>query len=373
MGVLRTVLALAVLVVHTEPTSRLQLTGGMAAVQCFFMISGFYMALILEKKYSGPGGYKLFISNRILRLYPIYLVVLACTFLASLASYWLLDNPGKLTLYFEYWGSIDWTSRLYLVLTNVFLLGQDALFFSQLNLSTGTFEFAPDFHTTSPECFRFLFVVQAWTLSLELMFYLIAPFIVCRRVPVIIAITAASLALRGFVANAFGLFEDPWSYRFFPFELAMFLLGTLAYKLYSRSPAESWVQSRWRIPVIAVFALFILFYTYVPLESIPRRWVFYSIAFFAIPYLFASTRYSKLDAKIGEYSYPIYISHMLVLYSTEPFLRKLHLENFKLIIVAVATFLVSAALIRWISEPLEKVRQNRVALAKKNRVAVAVQ
>jgi len=45
------------------------------AVQSFYVISGFYMALVLNEKY-GPGSYWLFVSNRLLRLWPAYFVVL---------------------------------------------------------------------------------------------------------------------------------------------------------------------------------------------------------------------------------------------------------------------------------------------------------
>ena len=59
---------------------------GFDAVKIFFVISGFYMALILNEKYLlKTDSYKLFITNRILRLYPLYLI----TFIASLIMYML--------------------------------------------------------------------------------------------------------------------------------------------------------------------------------------------------------------------------------------------------------------------------------------------
>jgi hypothetical protein len=62
MGSLRLFLALSVAFGHFGvplgfPTSDI-------AVQSFFVISGFYMALVLNEKY-GPGSYWLFISNRL--------------------------------------------------------------------------------------------------------------------------------------------------------------------------------------------------------------------------------------------------------------------------------------------------------------------
>ena len=51
----------------------------------------------------------------------------------------------------------------------------------------------------------------------------------------IIAILFASLALRCFLCHGLGWSYDPWTYRFFPLEIAFFLAGSLAYNLYSRA------------------------------------------------------------------------------------------------------------------------------------------
>ena len=80
MGSLRLFLALSVALGHFGmplgfPTSDI-------AVQSFYVISGFYMALVLNEKY-GPGTYWLFISNRLLRLWPTYIVVLVLSFAAA--------------------------------------------------------------------------------------------------------------------------------------------------------------------------------------------------------------------------------------------------------------------------------------------------
>ncbi len=52
MGVMRFLLALSVLILHTAPDSAFPMVGGRVAVETFFMISGFYMALILNEKYA---------------------------------------------------------------------------------------------------------------------------------------------------------------------------------------------------------------------------------------------------------------------------------------------------------------------------------
>lgn len=78
MGSIRFLLALSVLIVHSSPILGVTILPGYLAVQVFYVISGFYMALIYCEKYSNterPVFY--FYSNRILRLYPLYLAVIS--------------------------------------------------------------------------------------------------------------------------------------------------------------------------------------------------------------------------------------------------------------------------------------------------------
>ena len=51
VGKLRLILAMSVVIVHTSPLFGLTLVGGRGAVECFFVISGFYMSLVMRTKY----------------------------------------------------------------------------------------------------------------------------------------------------------------------------------------------------------------------------------------------------------------------------------------------------------------------------------
>ncbi len=78
MGLFRLYLALSIAFQHSGKAWGL---AGRKAVEVFFIISGFYMALILTTgKYK---EYKTFIVNRFLRLYPIYSVVAILTLILS--------------------------------------------------------------------------------------------------------------------------------------------------------------------------------------------------------------------------------------------------------------------------------------------------
>ena len=50
MGIIRFLLAISVVIAHTSSVYGFKLVGGQIAVQAFYMISGFYMTLILNEK-----------------------------------------------------------------------------------------------------------------------------------------------------------------------------------------------------------------------------------------------------------------------------------------------------------------------------------
>jgi peptidoglycan/LPS O-acetylase OafA/YrhL len=74
VGLIRLLLAYAVVLSHSKPIHGYFIVPANAAVTLFFMISGFYMALVMTEKYTGPNRIRRFYSNRILRLYPSYFI-----------------------------------------------------------------------------------------------------------------------------------------------------------------------------------------------------------------------------------------------------------------------------------------------------------
>src|SRR5215469_1812386 len=84
MGALRVFLAINVVSEHAGPILGIGAMPGFLAVELFYVISGFYMGLILTEKYQHAGGWKIFYVNRALRLLPIYYFVLALTVLLCL-------------------------------------------------------------------------------------------------------------------------------------------------------------------------------------------------------------------------------------------------------------------------------------------------
>lgn len=357
MGILRFILALAVVIAHSGPIFGFKFVGGLAAVQAFYIISGFYMTLILNEKYIGiNGSYKLFISNRFLRLFPIYWTVLFLTLALSVAIsvYTNGADLGQFSVYAQYFHTMSFGSFVFLLFTNLFLFLQDIVMFLGLDVTSGHLFFTSNFRETSPQLFQFLFIPQAWTIGVEIAFYLIAPFIVRRKIKFILLLILCSILLR-LVLVFNGLHVDPWAYRFFPTELVFFLLGVISYHIYLKIRAldikKGYLKAIWG-SLVAIS----LFYNFIP---IPYKYPIYLVLFLiSLPFVFMLTKNWKVDAYIGELSYPIYISHMFLLSCITTFNIPVYFgKGLNLVLV---TILFSLILNEFVAKKNEKVRQKRL-------------
>ncbi len=217
-------------------------------------------------------------------------------------------------------------------------------------------------------------VPQAWTLSLELMFYALAPFLARGRTSWLIGVVAASIALRLAVYNA-GYQNDPWLSRFFPHELALFVLGMLGRRFY-----DAYVD---KIPrnvqiaiVLAFFAVTLVMRTI--MEAVDPTgihvsaviWPYYLSAVVAVPCLFHLTRNSRWDGKLGNYSYPLYLIHWIVLTFYDAFATRFDLPVaasssgwVRVLICVAATFALAWVIIVSVEVPMDRYRQRRAAAA----------
>src|SRR5262245_24765333 len=113
MGLIRLVLALSVVVWHM-PGATWKLLNAAVAVLCFFIISGFYMALVLNTKYDNA---KDFYVARVVRLYPAYIAMCAI----MVGWFWWTTSPNVFTSPVP----VSVTERLILIASNILLIGQD--------------------------------------------------------------------------------------------------------------------------------------------------------------------------------------------------------------------------------------------------------
>lgn len=361
MGVLRFLLAISVIIAHTSPIFGSNYVGGIIAVKSFYIISGFYMSLILNEKYLlKNNSYKLFITNRFLKIYPMYWLVFLLTMCLYIVLYF--QNPNaedNLTNRFIHYASlkeINFLPYIFLVFVNLFIVGQDSLLFMGLS-TNGGFYFSQDFRDTNPQLYNFLAIPQAWTISLELVFYLLAPFIVRKKLSLIIPLVILSFIIKMFFFNA-GLKGDPWNYRFFPFEIGFFLAGNICYRLYEKIRSYNLHVDRLYWPITFVLVVTSYFYGKISLHIFIREYLYYLLIFTCIPLLFISSKGKKLDTFLGELSYPLYISHMFVLL----ILTKLDIPLYEQsgLITLLFTVLFSVVCQKLILNKIEAYRQNRV-------------
>jgi peptidoglycan/LPS O-acetylase OafA/YrhL len=359
MGIIRLLLAIAVVVGHSGDQNS-PLVRDDFAVELFFIISGFYMALVLNGKYkpeaSHPHTYRVFLESRFFRLFPMYFVALLLTLLVQ--TLWFAPySPlkyyyGYIPALFYWKGShLSIASFLFLAATNLLMFGQDAVMFLGLNHAIRSFLFTPNLAATAMPAWHFLFIPQAWSLGIEATFYLIAPFIVRRSTKAIVGLALLSLALRSLL-RAYGLDHDPWTFRFFPTELYLFLFGALSFRVSQLPKSKEFLRTS--SGHIALFvALLVICSRNTPLwlyPDLPKL-----LFVLCIPPVFALTKRSAIDRWIGELSYPLYLIHVLVL----QILRFAGVRgNFPIILASVCA---ASLLMMLVDQPLQRLRAGWLA------------
>jgi peptidoglycan/LPS O-acetylase OafA/YrhL len=319
MGVLRLFLALSVVVWHMPARSASWVDAGVAVLM-FFIISGFYMALVINETYGAdakPDWRRRFYASRLFRLFPAYLVMAAIMICAVALS---PRHPFTLAAMGQ-----PLPAALLIIAMNVAIIGQDIfqLFVNSLNFHEANPVTVAVAAAMPPGFFdaRFMIEGQAWSLASELLFYALAPFVVHRPLR-IAALLGASLALRWGLIFGLGFSSEPWGYNFFPATLCLFLLGSLAYHLYARIKASPAAKTA-GIALGSAMALFVLasLWREGGVLTIDRAsgydtlplWLAYAGFALALPFLFAASKSNKIDRWLGELSYPLYLVHGLTI------------------------------------------------------------
>jgi peptidoglycan/LPS O-acetylase OafA/YrhL len=310
MGILRTMLALAIVIYHSFTVFGLRMTGGQVSVQSFYLISGFYMALILNEKYLGKGIYWTFIKARFMRIFPMYWLILILATLLSAIGYLFFSKPFYFHSYVQHAHVLSPLVFVYFIFENISIIGQDALLFLKVT-DAGEVYFTQIPLLANQLGFHYMLIPQAWSISIELLFYLLAPFLLRKNWPIQVFLVALFFAWRFYFASKYFLYFDPWTHRFFPFELSYFLLGSLSFKLYVYLKHKK-IDNRIGYALLGFILLFIWFYNEAFVDSKLKMYLFYVYIFVSMPFIFISFKDFKVDRWIGELSFSIYISHHLI-------------------------------------------------------------
>lgn len=343
MGFIRILLAISVLIFHSAPLFGFGMMNGIVAVKGFFVISGFYMALILNEKYKGANGsYMLFITNRLLRIYPIYWVILILTIIFG--YYWAYHGAVSQTIIpvnFRPRGFFLYDTPLGILRDITLLIRGDYL---------------------NPLKFKLPIVAPAWTLIPELLFYLIAPFLVKRKWWVLLFIVFVSFLLRYFMYS-FHIYSETQVTSFFPATIGYFLIGVLSFNLYKKQKKKN-ISVKTQISFMVLLSVYILFWDKIPIISIGsfllKDWIFYPLLYLSLPYIFTFSKIRIINIFLANLSYPIYISHWFI-FSLIWNIFSFRERTFSYVVLAIiSTVIVSIFIEILISQPLEVFRQRRL-------------
>lgn len=318
MGGLRLLLAMSVVAGHAPGFYQaFFLINAGIAVNCFFVISGFYMALVINEKYKPlPNWRTRFITARGLRLYPTY-----CVILAAFVGFDLYRFGDSLLFSFE--PQEPW--QAFFPAVNYFIIGQDWIMWLR------------DIGVDIPNP---VIVLPAWSIASELTFYVAAAFMFHRRSGIVL-----------FFMAAFAFF---WSARAldFPasrlvFDLAIYFgLGGVSYLIYER-------VRRWPTQGVLVLCLIglALWFTrcWYGLDGRSQQTALYTITTATIPFLFILMEKSTVDSFLGELSYPIYLVHPFIINIAAHY--SLHTMT-----IAAGTIFAAIVIVALVERPFSRLR-----------------
>ncbi len=330
MGFIRFLLSFAVVFQHIGQLPYHKFIDAGLAVHCFFIFSGFYIALVLNTKYNNKNIK--FYFNRYLRLWPTYCFGV----LLSLITLYLSTNW---TAYLSNFLKIDPIAKILVVISNIFILGSDIL--SHFGFQGNSLVF----NNLAQPGYRgidFLLDFPTWSLSIELLFYLIAPFILKSFKKTLIFCSIGifyKILINKY--NLFGLNNfDKYTFDYFTYSI-YFGLGGLSF----------WLKDKTNFS-LKEYLLCIVFSTLVletPLHISSYTYLGLSLL---IPTLFKYISNNKIDIFIGNLSYPIYILHIPIynfIHFLVPNLSKIYI----FIIIIIFAIIINIV----IEKPIQKNRE----------------
>lgn len=309
MGTLRLLLAVALVAANTAPIFGWRGIG-LEAVQASFLLSGFFMALILqEERYDSALS---FYQSRALRLLPLYwaclLIYVALAVAPGMQGSELLSRlsyaaRSRVT------AATNGTEAAWLTaVPNLFLVLSD--WASQfLRDDAGRLYLWPRGMqgVSSRELAQHLMMPQIWALGVGIVFYALAPALARLKALWLLLLLPAVYLLGNVVQGVGSSYSGPFAQpEKLPLQNAwLFLLGMLCCRVL---PVVE------RLPVWANAPLALIPFA-LALVWRPNGWqqINIMLAVFALglPSLFAISRYWTADRLVGQLAYPIFLTHFL--------------------------------------------------------------
>jgi peptidoglycan/LPS O-acetylase OafA/YrhL len=251
----------------------------------------------------------------------------------------------------------DAAALAWFVFENIFIVGYEFLSCAAVNLDTGALYF-PTLAWREPlPALDYAFIGPAWSLSLEITFYVLAPYLVRRPWRMQLGLVAASTLLR-WGCNWYFHLSSPYFFNScFPFELAFFMSGSLAYQVYIRysdailRAASRWQWARW------FFYAIVIAYSRLPGPDILHYRCFVCVLFIMLPVLFTLTKNIAWDRLTGELSYSFYLGHTLIIVLTSALIMRLP-ENRWGVAYLLACLCFSYLIYRFVESKIDRWRES---------------
>jgi peptidoglycan/LPS O-acetylase OafA/YrhL len=337
-----------------------ELMSGIAAVQAFYIMSGFLITFILNED-RWYRSVRSFYVSRYLRLWPTYAVI------AVISLALQPDHPLRTAS-----TSLGAVPLALVGSANLTLFSGDWLMF--VERAGSTLRFTALFGTgPHPWMNEYLLVPQCWTLGVELTFYLLAPF-VCRRWTNLTLLLLFGVLVRVVLGFELPPDKDPWMYRFSPAEMMLFAAGGVSYfvgrEMCSRLPTS--VVTVVGLACVAGATLVTVgnghvhprieqYFGNTYSHTLYLQDPFTLLGFvLTCPFLFYGTKHMTFDRLVGELSYPIYVSHLLVLFVLTRYAPALMISNDLPYFLAVIA--ASAGLYAFVGAPIDRFRRGYVKM-----------
>tara|TARA_R110001583_G_scaffold76621_1_gene209446 strand:+ start:9491 stop:10597 length:1107 start_codon:yes stop_codon:yes gene_type:complete len=339
-----TITVAALPIYKNEGIGRL-LANGTFAVDVFIMLSGFVVALLITKKQE---TYFKYISRRAFRLFPVYLVCLILSILSLKLSVDFLNNAifqhPKFLNRLQIFSDTDDNLLLHSILH--FLLAHGLV----------TSDFLPNT--------AYSIMGQAWSLTLEWQFYLIAPLLLWLvNSKKYISFSLVIIFLLAFQPY----FKDIFDHRSFILaNIALFLVGIISFKFFEKlkSGKDSVKKFFMKLGSMLCIFAFYQYYHFGILAIIPLLIWFLSLTSEITSsknFLLKITKAinnAKFTLFLGKISYSIYCFHMISLYcfawlftAVFPILNHVLFSCLIIVLPFSATVFASSLLNRYVEQP----------------------
>ncbi|RJF96567.1 acyltransferase [Noviherbaspirillum cavernae] len=310
------------------------------AVDCFIILSGFVIFMLLDRQRS---SYTEFIVGRFFRLAPLFFLILV---ISALTLDWQVSVIAN----------TPWKNQS---IANDMRIHLDALQYLPQHLLAHFAMLHGAIADSILPSSQYAIVGPAWSISVEWQFYLIAPalffLIAARRWYALAAVIVVVCVLRAVNYGSAGFAINQGAY---------FLIGIVSYFVWKKSNLIRQHDFRF-IEVMGLLAIAIVYFTMSRTISL-MLWVVVFIAIIAerhpAPSLFQRMFIGVLRQPMlqwmGRISYSIYMIHMLVLYAwfaclqhAFPEIGKFNFLMYALPLIVLTTLMLSALAYRFIEVP----------------------